>query len=261
MPDTYLTQEYLYYLLLGVFLFLIFLLAWAYTKERRSRRKAYIKFAGDAVNLKLDEIEKPLSSVALLGDIGSVTDAETDPVMQLVSQWMAQQGKDGSIILLGDNIYPKGLPPTDDWHFAAAEQKLQTQLKLLQQHPGHVIYLSGNHDWNKGRSDGYGYLLRQQEYVNKYLNRPYSFLPLDGCPGPVSILLCPGLRLIVINTQWWVQRGVRPIGKAFGCTVENSESFFTQLASLLEAHRDEQIIIAAHHPLYSNALHGGKFTV
>jgi predicted phosphodiesterase len=174
---------------------------------------------------------------------------------------MNHQGEAGSIIFLGDNVYPRGLPPKGHRLYAASEQRLKTQLHLLRPYQGRVIYLSGNHDWNKGRSDGYSYMLRQQDYVQSFLEKQNSYLPLDGCPGPVSFSLAPGLRLIVINTQWWVQRGIRPIGKAYGCTVETVDEFFQQLQKLLDNHQDEQIIIAAHHPLYSNAMHGGKFTV
>lgn len=256
VPDTS-----LYYSLLVLFLLFSLFLVLAYLRERKYRRKAYFRFSSHVARENLEDLPKPLYSVALLGDIGDITDATQDPVMTLLAKWMDRQQQAGAIILLGDNIYPTGLPPETHWRFPAAEQKLVTQVELFRQHAGRVIYLSGNHDWNKARPNGYSYMLRQQHYVQRFLNKKNCYLPLDGCPGPVALSLAPGLRLIVINTQWWVQRGTRPIGKAYGCGVETIEEFFDKLRALLDAHQEEQIIIAAHHPLYSNAIHGGKFTL
>jgi hypothetical protein len=261
MPHLSLPDNALYYSLLVLFLLFSLWLASAYIRERKYRRKPYFRHKSDKAQVNLEALAKPLYSVALLGDIGDINDATHDPVMLLLARWMERQKEAGAIILLGDNIYPIGLPPESHWRFPAAEQKLLTQAQLFKQHPGRVIYLSGNHDWNKARPNGFSFVLRQQHYVHSFLNKPDCYLPLDGCPGPVALPLAPGLRLIVINTQWWVQRGIRPIGTSYGCGVETVDDFFEKLQALLNAHRQEQVIIAAHHPLYSNALHGGKFTL
>ncbi len=253
-------MEY-YYFFLTLFILISIFLIWAFIQEIKHRKQPYYKNPEHLKNIPLSEIKKPVYSVALLGDIGDIKDFANDQVMQLVTQWMDFAGKEGTLILLGDNIYPRGLPPENHRLYAASEQKLKGQLEIFQKYAGRVTYVSGNHDWNKARADGYSYILRQQEYVHKYLNKLDSFLPLNGCPGPVDFPLAPGLRLIIINTQWWVQRGIRPIGKAYNCSINTEEQFFEAFQKLLEKYKDEQIILAAHHPLYSNAQHGGKFTV
>jgi len=260
MPFYSLTNPLLYKILLGLFLFLTLWLLFAFLRERRIRKKPYFKDKLNQVPGTLAELTKPLYSIALIGDIGAITTA-TDPLMGLVQKWMDFAGEAGSIVLLGDNIYPKGLPPESDPKFTASKNILDTQIEVFNQYSGRIIYLSGNHDWNKGRRNGYSYVLRQQEYLTKALNKNDSYLPLHGCPGPVTFSLAPGLRIIVINTQWWVQRGIRPIGKAYGCTIEVIDEFFQALENILTKYQHEQIIIAAHHPLYSNAQHGGNFTL
>lgn len=261
MPYFPFPDSTLYYSLLVLFLLFSFFLFRAYLKERHYRRRPYFRFKSLMAHGNLVDLPKPLYSVALLGDIGDVSDNAQDPVMLLLRKWMDRQQQAGTIVLLGDNIYPIGLPPENHWRFPAAEQKLLAQVELFRQHAGRVIYLSGNHDWNKARPNGFSFMMRQQSYVQNLLKKPDCYLPLNGCPGPVSLALAPGLRLIVINTQWWVQRGYRPIGRSQGCGIEHIEDFFKQLRSLLDTYQQEQIIIAAHHPLYSNALHGGKFTL
>ena len=260
MPFYTLSYPLLYKILLGVFLLISLFLFAAFLRERRIRRKPYFRNKADHSPATLTDLTKPLYSVALIGDIGAVTNTN-DPIMLLIQKWMDLNGENGSIVLLGDNIYPKGLPPETDRQYAAAKSKLDNQLQVFKKYSGRVVYLSGNHDWNKGRRSGYSYVLRQQDYVIKELNKTDSYLPLDGCPGPVTFPLVPGLRMIVINTQWWVQRGIRPIGKAYGCHIESTEEFFQELENMLTRYQHEQIIIAAHHPLYSNAQHGGNFTL
>ncbi|MGV3585429.1 MAG: metallophosphoesterase [Adhaeribacter sp.] len=249
--------SYIFYFFLSVcFGFLI-----AYLIERRYRRQPYFKFPADNQLADLPDLPKPVHSVALLGDPGSISDAENDPILVLMRKWMEKNGTDGTLLILGDNIYPTGLPPFSGYKREQAEHRIMAQLQTFKQHQGQVIYLSGNHDWNKGRSNGLQYVLEQQEFIRKELNCANSYLPLDGCPGPVSMPLAPGLQLIVINTQWWVQKGVRPIGKNYNCTVDSEEQFFQELSRLLHQHRNDCIVLAAHHPLFSNAQHGGRSTV
>jgi len=250
-----------YYYLLYFFVSVCVGLFVAYLIERKYRKQPYFRFPADNQPTDLNNLALPLHSVALLGDPGNITDAENDPVLVLLRKWMQKVGANGTLVILGDNIYPTGLPPAPGLRRDQAERKIMAQLKVFKQHQGRVIYLSGNHDWNKGRSNGYQYLLQQQDFILKELNKPDAYLPLDGCPGPVTFPLAPGFRLVIINTQWWVQRGLRPIGQGYNCTVETEDQFFEELRAILEEYRHECIVLAAHHPLYSNAQHGGKSTV
>ena len=63
------------------------------------------------IPLPLLKLKKPVHSVALLGDTGSVTDSENDPIMVLMRKWMEHTERMARLLFLGDNIYPKGLPP------------------------------------------------------------------------------------------------------------------------------------------------------
>lgn len=236
---------------------LIALYAWYH--ERRQRYRPYYK--PEPTPAAGYPVAAARHSVCLVGDTGNITDAQHDPVLKLLRQWLGQTQHRGTLIFLGDNIYPVGLPPEGHKTRAIAERRLKVQLDLVKDYPGQVYFISGNHDWNKGRANGLEYVLRQEAYVTRYLHRPHCYLPGGGCPGPVEVLLSEAVVLIFINTQWWVQKGTRPIGPAADCTAHSEADFFQQLADLLERHRQKQVIVAGHHPLYSNAMHGGKFTV
>ncbi|MCC2544928.1 metallophosphoesterase [Hymenobacter sp. BT175] len=255
------TASTLFLYALGIFgLALVIWLVLQFLKERRFRRLAYV-----APGVRHWANEQPDPStllkhrVAMVGDLGAVSTDGRDPVLGLLKNWLQESGAEATVVVLGDNVYPVGLPAEQSPGRATAERRLQAQLDLLRAYPARAIFLSGNHDWNKGRRNGYEFLLRQEAYVREQLPTAH-YLPPGGYPGPVSVQLAEGLLLVVLNTQWWVQNGPRPYGQAADGTPADAKTPFRELHTLLAANSHQQILIAGHHPLYSNAVHGGKFT-
>ncbi|TGD80866.1 metallophosphoesterase [Hymenobacter wooponensis] len=239
-------------LLAGAVLAAVCWLSWRYWQERQYRRRPYVAPAVLDWELQTPNAQTPpLHRVAVLGDPGAVKTDGTDPILHLLSFWQQETGPAGTIVILGDNIYPTGLPAPEHPGRAAAEARFQALLEALGQYKGNIVLLSGNHDWNKGRPDGWEYLQRQEAYVREHLPQAH-YLPTGGLPGPMSLQLADGVLLVVLNTQWWVQTGARP--------PSDSKEPFRQLQLLLEQNRHQRVLVAGHHPLYSNALHGGKFT-
>ncbi|QNE39300.1 metallophosphoesterase [Hymenobacter sp. NBH84] len=234
-------------------------LLYRYGQERRYRRQPYVSSTARAGAAAPTPSKTPAYSIALVGDLGAVATNGRDPVINLLQDWQQQTGEAGAVVILGDNIYPTGLPAPTHPGRADAEHRLNAQLDALRPFAGRVIFLSGNHDWNKGRRDGYEYLLRQEAYVRDHLPTAH-YLPARGCPGPATLQLPGNVLLVVLNTQWWVQHGTRPLGEAYGCTATTSREPFEQLRQVLAANQHQRIVVAGHHPLYSNAMHGGQFT-
>ncbi|GAA4445620.1 hypothetical protein GCM10023188_49070 [Pontibacter saemangeumensis] len=237
-------------------------LAFSYWQERKYRRKPFYKLADVGWQRYTPPPDaKLVHSVAMLGDVGAVATDGSDPVLRLFEKWQNSVGEASTAVFLGDNLYPIGLPPEDHRLRKAAQTRLDLLLTHISNYPGKGIFLSGNHDWLKGREGGYEQMLRQERYVLDRLQDADSYLPRHGCPGPVSIQLAEGLLLVIINTQWFVQRGEKPLGSEYGCPYSDIEEFFIEFNNLLRRNTHQRVFVAAHHPLYSNALHGGKFTM
>ncbi|MBX9852937.1 MAG: metallophosphoesterase [Cytophagaceae bacterium] len=200
-------------------------------------------------------------TVFLIGDAGAPSLNHPDKNLDLLRLKILKAGSKSAVFFLGDNIYPVGMPRPDDPGHERAEKRLLRQLKTLDAYTGKKVFISGNHDWNKGRKGGYEAVKRQQFYVESYFGSQEVFLPRNGCPGPVELPINDDLTIVVINTQWWVHSGTRPLGKINGCEVDSEHEFFQKLEEALEKNKGKKILVIGHHPMYSMAYHGGNFSM
>ncbi len=196
--------------------------------------------------------------VILVGDSGNVSRYKPDPVLSLLTKHLTTPNP-SAVIFLGDNIYPHGLPEIGDRLRADAELVLQKHHEAVKDYSGKVIFISGNHDWNKGKDDGFEYVVRQEKYIENLFGGENVYLPSNGCPGPTEVPVSDDLTIIAINTQWWIQRGFRPIGAKDGCAAGSEEEFYTLLEEMVERNKNKRVLVVGHYPIYSYSLHGGKF--
>ena len=112
---------------------------------------------------------------------------------------------------------------------------------------------------------GWRSVLAQQAYLRE-LNASASegevtMLPPDGCPGPVVVDLGRRARLIVLDTQWWLERGSKPVpeNNPDGCRevteAQIAASLQREVSAATAANR--RVIVVGHHPLASGGPHGG----
>jgi hypothetical protein len=196
------------------------------------------------------EFSPPTHSIWLLGDTGAVQVDGQDPVL-LGLQKDLKEHPSGCVVLLGDLIYPKGMPEKDDPGRAAAEAVMLAQLAVLKDYPGKVYFISGNHDWKKGSSTGWKNLRRLETFITEEMGQASVCMPQMPGPGPECVEIFPGFHLVFLNTQWWMQPGVRnPFRVA---------SFFSELKEMLSHLNPKTTLICGHHPVRSHSLHGGKF--
>jgi len=195
----------------------------------------------------------------LLGDTGLPHTDRPDALFSFLKAKLKVASSNTTVVFLGDNIYPNGLPAPDDAGYSRAKERLEIQLSSVRNFPGKVYFTSGNHDWNKGKKDGLEFVLRQENYLEESLGRGNTFLPDDGLPGPVEVRPTPEISLIFVNTQWWVQKGEIPFYPEHPSRAATEKEFFKRLHKLLEAPGPAVRLVLAHHPLYSKAEHGGYF--
>src|SRR5690606_37456176 len=98
--------------------------------------------------------------------------------LKLFEQRITEENKNATLIFLGDNIYPSGMPTDlESNERKIAEQKLTLQLEIAKKFNGKTVFIPGNHDWYNGIEG----LEEQAKFVNDYLNDKKAFLPRKSC--------------------------------------------------------------------------------
>lgn len=197
-------------------------------------------------------------SVYLIGDAGE--DTVSGKALLLLKEQLLENPS-SAVVFLGDNVYPSGFNPNSH----NDKLRLESQLNILKDYRGQAYFIPGNHDWDEQRKGGFKKIREQEKYVNEFLGRESAvsnrqsgvFFPGGGLPGPATVMLDEKLRLIMIDTQWFLQ--VYKKGKK-GSKRKTKELFYHQLDSLLaySATQEQKVIVTAHHPMFTNGAHSRK---
>ncbi len=227
-----------------------------------SKKSFVFKEDLNGTSLSLPESDKK-QTLFLLGDTG--TDKNYDEAQSYLLEHLRtelqQYGKEASVVFLGDNIYPAGLPKKSHEDREKAEQRLNVQLDILKELQGEAYFIPGNHDWNQMSPGGLKAVKRQEKYIQEYHKKnKIHFYPNDGCGDPVVKKIGKDLYYIFIDTQWWLQNWNEESKINQGCHVKSRQEFLEVLQEQFLKHKNDQIVVMMHHPLFSNGEHGGNFS-
>ena len=207
-------------------------------------------------------------SVYLVGDAGNAPIGQKPPVLTYLETVLEKETENSSILFLGDNVYPEGLVNRDHKDRELAEHRLQSQLDILKNYKGRPVFMPGNHDWGAGLKA----VRRQAKFVNKEINKHRGvddkddddwedyFLPENGCPGPEVIEIGKKLVILVVDSQWWLEDWNKQPKINDDCLAKSRVMFEYLFHNAVKKYRSRNVIIATHHPPFSNGPHGGDFT-
>lgn len=200
----------------------------------------------------------PAHSLYLIGDCGKPAHDYQEPSLALLSQLADSTGPASTVLFLGDNVYNYGLPPTDHPDQPEMERRLTAQLDAVKTTGARLLMVPGNHDWQMMGKQGWEYVRREEAFVEQHWAQGNTFHPDNGCPGPITLQAHPDLTLVLLDTQWWLHAHDKP-GKAQGCAATTEADFLQALQDTLDHHKGENLVVAAHHPVYTYGTHGGHY--
>ncbi|SHH03570.1 Calcineurin-like phosphoesterase [Flavobacterium micromati] len=196
-------------------------------------------------------------TIYLIGDAGNTNKNNVEKNFGPLKNRLKQASKNTTLLFLGDNIYPKGLPEAiKTKERLIAEAKLTNQLQISKEFKGKTILIPGNHDWYNGIKG----LERQAKFVTDYLADKQSFLPRKSC-GIDAIDLDKNVTVITIDSQWFLEDWDKIPTINDECTIKTREAFFIELEDLLIKNQEKTVILALHHPLLNSGSHGGQFSL
>jgi Calcineurin-like phosphoesterase len=194
-------------------------------------------------------------TVFLLGDAG--VPAPDDPVLAALHTAVAEAGGRATVLFMGDNVYPAGLPVDGAPDRSHAEERLRPLLEAARG-ADQIAFVPGNHDWDRGGPDGWEAIRRQAAFIAESGVPHARLLPDSGCPGPAEVPAGP-LRLAVLDTQWWLHDGPKPRDPTSPCPADTPGEVVAALRDWLVADTTRPAIVVGHHPLLTGGAHGGYF--
>jgi hypothetical protein len=182
-------------------------------------------------------------SLFLVGDAGVGANPALDAFRVAVSSRVAEVGAEHvAVVFLGDNVYPSGVRVRGE-----GSHRLTAQVTAARA-AGTIVFVPGNHDWAQGGREGLERIRNQQAALEALGVR---LLPRNGCPGPEVVDVGARLRILAIDTQWWLHAPKK--GGPEECTPGTREDSLRALTASISEERDT--IVVAHHPMLSGGTH------
>ena len=196
--------------------------------------------------------------IILVGDAGKQINGR-HPELELMKSLFKLDART-TVLFLGDNVYQHGLPDSTASNYPEKKKILDDQINSVKGTEAQAWFMPGNHDWNKGKRNGFAQILHQARYVESLQIPNIHFAPPEGCPGPVEVKLTDEITLLIIDSQWWFQQEGRP-GETSDCECKTNDELTLAIKDALYRNRNKLVIFAAHHPFRTHGEHGGYFTI
>ncbi|MBI4547225.1 MAG: metallophosphoesterase [Ignavibacteriae bacterium] len=207
-------------------------------------------------NVDKDDI---VQSVFLIGDAGKPSLEKKEPVLAALEREASKYRERGVIVFLGDNVYPKGMPKESHDERPFMERRLNELVSVVEQSGATGIFIPGNHDWGEWSDDGLESVKRQNEFLEAKKNTRIRMSPQGGTPGPDIIDIGAHVRLVVLDTEWWLHGNPKPLYPNTHDENETKKAITDSLEKVLKSAGNRYVIVVGHHPLESHGTHSGFF--
>ncbi|HEX2534255.1 MAG TPA: BamA/TamA family outer membrane protein [Chitinophagaceae bacterium] len=197
--------------------------------------------------------------VFLIGDAGDILANGDHPVVNWLERHVDWNDPRNTVVYLGDNIYPEGLPMEGEASYRVAKRIIDVQINLVKGKKARAYFVMGNHDWKAGKIGGWQQAMNQVNYINGQEQPNIVAQPTEGCPGPVLYELSDKVMLVMMDSQWFLHLHEKP-GPGSNCASTSVEGFATELNEIVARYPNHLLILAMHHPMYSYGVHGGNYT-
>ena len=205
--------------------------------------------------VKTSDTLKVAHQFFLVGDAGNADEKQAQVTLDLLKQRLDKASDKSTLLFLGDNIYPLGMPPEDSKDYSLAKTKMENQLAITKDFKGKTIVIPGNHDWYHGLKG----LKAQEKFATTFLDDKRSFAPKKGCPID-NIKIGKDIALIMIDSEWYLENWDKNPGINADCDIKTKNDFFEEFEDLISKNQSKTIIVALHHPLMTGGPHGGYYS-
>jgi len=187
----------------------------------------------------------------LLSNLESLT--ANAPEFDAIQDIIAQAKGDFTILVNGDFVDRDGLEKSP----TQAEITKLDRLMALASDKGEIVFVPGDREWNNGAKNGLEKVKGLEKYLKAKLEKGAVVFPQKGCLGPAILDIGDHLRLVMINSQWFVQNQQRPEEEDTDCGLLNETEFWDELDDALTDSDNRNLVVVSHHPALSYGQYAG----
>lgn len=184
--------------------------------------------------------------------LGNLKGPKLEKRLRHLSQSIEKQsnGNEFTLLLLGDLRQKNGIK----------EDSLIAFLKNIEQKNGRIVAVTGDRDWDKSRTYGLDTVAALEKRFNTKLGH-HIFIPSKDCPGPKIKDIGDNIRIIGINSQWWLHPFRKALPIDSDCNNSTKVHILDELNEAIETADGRQVIIMTHHPIISGGVYGGALNI
>ena len=180
---------------------------------------------------------------------GNAEGEKDEKVLELLEKHLAKANKTSTLIFTGDNI------SEDDSDWGNDKKIIDRQIEATENFKGNTIFMPGGNEW---RSFDANKIERVEEYLDDIDKKGVKLYPKNVCPIEHQVVN-DDLDLILIDSRWFISNWsrIKDINKK--CTdIVTRRRFIEELEGYINDGQDKNIVIAMHHPIFSNGTYGGE---
>ena len=121
---------------------------------------------------------------------------------------------------------------------------------------GKILAVAGDGDWDNSGEFGLDSVADLTKKFKKEFDHKV-FLPKNGCPGPKVTDIGDNIRIIALNSQWWLHPYRKVLDIDSDCKFITPSQIKDELEEAIEEAEGRQVLLVTHHPLISGGVYGG----
>jgi len=207
--------------------------------------------SGKVSNTEVEISKKVKHRFIVAGGLGNVSEIDNTGLLSELSRVLKEAPAESTLILTGDNITAL----EDNW--VQDSLLLTRQLALTESFKGTTLFLPGNNEW---KSYDVNTMEKVEDYLKKGDLNSAAVIPENGCPIEHKVIN-DDLDLILIDSKWFVANWSRLVDINKKCTdIVTRRRFMEELEGYINDAQGKNIVIAMHHPVFSNGSYTGSNT-
>lgn len=193
--------------------------------------------------------QQPVHTFFMIGGYGEFEADEDGATIEILKQQLAVADTNSTLLFTGDNITPE----PGDWEKDQA--LLDAQVALTHDFKGQTIFLPGNNEWKTYNASK---IEKSEEHLDELDIEGVKFYPTNACPIEHKVIN-DELDLILIDSKWFISNWSRIEDINIKCTdIVTRRRFVEELEGYIGDGQGKNIVIAMHHPVFSNGKYAGQ---